>query len=100
MRKSFLSNAIFLIALGFSFQSQASSHTPSLCEAKNEILNLQNWFIEKIALDFDTQVVSKNDSLESLKQLRTLHDALRNNLPINMAQFDQIEILCKKADCN
>ncbi len=61
----------------------------------------QAWMAEshKLWNDFGVQANALTYSSQSLVQLRTLYDALRNNQPVNVDQYDQIRIACKRAEC-
>ena len=97
MKTTFVLSALALV---LCFSSASSAQNPSGCEVQEEMIHLQNWFIEKIATDFNVLVAVKNQSTEALKQLRILHDFLKNHQSFDYNQFDQIEVLCKRADCN
>ena len=99
MKNTLLSSSLLLALITSSF-SYAESSARRICPEGQEMVEQQDWMVDTLHSDFNLQVKVKSYSIESLRQLRTLHNSLRNSQAVNMADFNQIDILCKRADCN
>ena len=75
----------------------------AMTQIQAEFVAQQNWMVDSLWNDFGVEASAKDYSPESLRQLRNLHDAFRNNQrnnqPIRFEQFNQIQIVCRKAPC-
>lgn len=92
----------FLMTLAMSFSSHAAvtdGGIHSMTQIQAEFVAQQDWIVESLWTDFGVQAQIKSYSPTSLRQLRSLHDALKNNQPVRIEQFDQIQFACKRGPC-
>ncbi len=80
-------------------QVNHSAQAQALVQMQSELIQQQDWMTANLWEDFGVQVSVKDYSSETMKQLRALHQALKNNEPLAQGQFSHIIITCRKAEC-
>lgn len=96
--KSWLVGSSLLLALTIGYQSHGAPSDGGM----NTWAQIETEFkAEQNSLWTHYEVVAEplNYSAESLSQLKHLHNAIRNNSPIQIEQYNQIRIACKKPEC-
>lgn len=80
--------------------ARASYQSEMQAQWQNEWMIQQDWMVMNIWNEFGVEVKTKDYSAETMKQLRTLHDALKNNKPFSIEKNGNLILMaCPRVVC-